>query len=229
MQLCKPVLAIAFLAVSAFAEITPTQRAAWADLKEYHKDIATFEALAARAMKEAIPDGLINVARFMFYIHHGEIAPLRLLITQLEKSREDVLGQRLEVTTAAEFDRALKIGRDLLAASEKDPAKAAAVLAKAGRFAQAQTHLKDLRLIDSAIDQYTIEHNKRDGDPVPEAAWKQYVPKNQRLWRTGADCLGNPYGPQVVNRPPKLSRANFESIAESVPKEYFTPFGVAEK
>jgi hypothetical protein len=74
-------------------------------------------------------------------------------------------------------------------------------------------------MLDAAIDQYAIEHNKHEGDPVPEAAWKEYVPKNQRLWRTGADCLVNPYAPQIVNQPPKLSRVAYERIAESVPKD----------
>jgi hypothetical protein len=229
MQFCKPIVCILISAVSAFAEITPAQRAIWADLKDYHKDIASFEALAARAVREGIPDGLITLGRFFYYLQHGEVAPLRVLITQLERSKEDVLSQRIEPTSAAQFEKGLEVGRKLIEATEKDPAKAAKLLTASHRFAQAQVHLRDLRMLDSAIDQYAIEKNKRPGDPIPEEAWKQYVPKDQRLWRTGADCLGNPYGPQIVDQPPKLSRAAYERIAESVPKEYFKPFAVAEK
>jgi len=229
MNLCKFFVFMVCLAGPALAEITPDQRVLWADLKDYQKDMASFEALAARAVREGIPDGLITMRRFFCYIEHGEIAPLRVLIPHLEKSREDLLNQRFEPIKAEELEKAIEMGRKLVEASEKNPAKVAAVFASAPRFAQAQVHLKDLRLIDAAIDQYAIEHNKRAGDPVPVEAWKQYLPKNQRLWRTGADCLGNPYGPQVVDQPPKLSRAAYERIAESVPKDYFKPFGVAEK
>jgi hypothetical protein len=229
MNLCTFLVSVACLAGSAFAEIAPDQKARWADLKDYHKDMASFEALAARALREGIPDSLITLRRYFCYIEHGEIAPLRVLIPHLEKSREDLLNQRYEPVTAAQFEKTLEMGRKLIEASEKNPAKAAEVFASSHRFAQAQVHLKDLRLLDAAIDMYAIEHNKRAGDPVPVEAWKEYVPKNQRLWRTGADCLGNPYGPQVVDQPPKLSGAAYERIAESVPKDYFKPFGVAEK
>jgi hypothetical protein len=229
MNLCTFFVSLACLAGSALAEITPNQKALWADLKDYHKDMASFEALAARAVREGVPDSVITLRRYFCYIERGEIAPLRVLINHMEKSREDLLNQRFEPVSAAQIEKAVEIGRKLIESSEKEPAKAAALVAGAHRFAQAQVHLKDLRSLDAAIDMYAIEHNKRSGDLVPEEAWKQYVPKNQRLWRTGADCLGNPYGPQVVDQPPKLARAAYERIAESVPKDYFKPFGVAEK
>ena len=229
MHFWRPAIIVLLFAAAAFAEVTPGQKATWADLKDYHKDIASFEALAARAVREGPPDSLITMGRFFYYLQHGEIAPLRVMLTQLEKSRDDVLSQQIEPTTAAQFEKVLEVARKLIEATDKNPAKAATLLAAANRFAQAQTHLRDLRIIDSAIDQYAIEHNKRPGDAIPPEALLQYLPKNQRLWRTGADCLGNPYGPQFVDQPPKLSRVSYERIAESVPKDYFKPFVVAEK
>jgi hypothetical protein len=217
------------LVASAAAEISPGQQALVADLKDYHPDIASFEKLAAQAVREGIPDSVITLRRFFWHLQHGEIAPLRVLIPQLERVRGEIVTQQFEPMNAAVFEKTLEIGRKLIEASEKNPASAATLVTASHRYAQAAVHLRDLRLIQIAIQQYAIENRKTTGDPVSVEAWKQYVPKHQRLWRTGADCLGNAYGPQVIDQHPKLARAAYERIAETVPKDYFKPFGVADK
>src|SRR3712207_2699173 len=46
---------------------------------------------------------------------------------------------------------------------------------RARKRSQASKVLNDLRLIDSAVDQYAIENNKKAGDTVNTAAWTQYM------------------------------------------------------
>src|ERR1700755_1239146 len=68
---------------------------------------------------------------------------------------------------------------------------------RARKRSQASRIINDLRLIDSAVDQYAIENNKITGDTVNVADWTNYLKKGTTLYNTGADVFGNPYGPQA--------------------------------
>src|SRR3954449_3366962 len=66
---------------------------------------------------------------------------------------------------------------------------------RARKRSQASRIINDLRLIDSAVDQYAIETNKTSGSAVTVADWTNYLKKGTNLYQTGADILGNSYGP----------------------------------
>src|SRR5689334_23470577 len=70
---------------------------------------------------------------------------------------------------------------------------------RARKRSQASRIINDLRLIDSAVDQYAIETSKKTGDPVNTADWTNYLKKDTNLYATGLDILGNSYGPQTVD------------------------------
>src|SRR3954464_4929592 len=74
---------------------------------------------------------------------------------------------------------------------------------RARKRAQASRVLNDLRLIDSAIDQYAIETNKSTGSAVSVSDWTNYLKKNSSLWTTGKDLFGNDYSAQTVDTLPK--------------------------
>jgi prepilin-type N-terminal cleavage/methylation domain-containing protein len=48
---------------------------------------------------------------------------------------------------------------------------------RARKRSQASRILNDLRIIDSAVDQYAIENNKKTNDPVRVADWTSYIKK----------------------------------------------------
>ncbi len=75
---------------------------------------------------------------------------------------------------------------------------------RARKRAQAARILNDLRLIDSAIDQYAIETNKATGATVNIADWTAYMKKGSILFTTGKDLFGNTYGTQLVDSLPKV-------------------------
>src|SRR6185369_10267584 len=62
---------------------------------------------------------------------------------------------------------------------------------RARKRSQASKIINDLRLIDSAVDQYAIETAKKSGDPVAVSDWTNYLKKDTNLYVTGADILGN--------------------------------------
>src|SRR5438270_7232045 len=65
---------------------------------------------------------------------------------------------------------------------------------RARKRSQATKILNDLRMIDSAIDQYAIETGKKTGDTVDVTDWTNYVKKDSTLYVTGQDLFGNDYG-----------------------------------
>src|SRR5437660_1785520 len=70
---------------------------------------------------------------------------------------------------------------------------------RARKRAQASRILNDLRLIDSAIDQYAIETNKATGATANVADWTNYLKKGTVLYNTGKDLFGDDYGAQTVD------------------------------
>src|SRR5438128_12515205 len=75
---------------------------------------------------------------------------------------------------------------------------------RARKRSQASRILNDLRLIDSAVDQYAIETNKASGAAVAVTDWTNYLKKNSVLWNTGADLFSQTYGPQTVDSLPSV-------------------------
>src|SRR4249920_4236598 len=66
---------------------------------------------------------------------------------------------------------------------------------RARKRSQASRIINDLRLIDSAVDQYAIENNKASGVSVPVVEWTKYLKVGTNLYLTGKDILGNTFGP----------------------------------
>src|SRR5438445_13892115 len=75
---------------------------------------------------------------------------------------------------------------------------------RARKRSQASRILNDLRMIDSAVDQYAIETNRTTGATVNVTDWTNYVKKNSILYNTGADLFGNSYGNQTVDTIPQV-------------------------
>src|SRR3954467_13490469 len=75
---------------------------------------------------------------------------------------------------------------------------------RARKRSQASRILNDLRLIDSAVDQYAIETKKASGAPFVVTDWTNYLKKGSVLYNTGADLFGATYGPQTVDSLPKV-------------------------
>ena len=96
---------------------------------------------------------------------------------------------------------------------------------RARKRSQASRILNDLRLIDSAIDQYAIEFSKRTGDPVGTTDWTAYTKKGSVLYMTGKDLFGNGYGVQSVDSLPKAPNAAWLSLSDVAGSDFWSPYG----
>jgi type II secretory pathway pseudopilin PulG len=90
--------------------------------------------------------------------------------------------------------------------------------------AQATRIINDLRLIDSAMDQYAIETNKATGATVAVTDWTNYLKKGSMLYNTGKDLFGNDYGPQAVDSLPSVPASAKASLSDVADASFWSPY-----
>jgi prepilin-type N-terminal cleavage/methylation domain-containing protein len=95
---------------------------------------------------------------------------------------------------------------------------------RARKRSQASRILNDLRLIDSAVDQYAIETNKASSASVVVTDWTNYMKKGSLLYNSGADLFGNSYGPQTVDSLPSVPTASKASLSDVADTSFWSPY-----
>jgi len=95
---------------------------------------------------------------------------------------------------------------------------------RARKRSQASKIINDLRMIDSAMDQYAIETAKKSGDPIAVSDWTNYVKKDTVLYATGQDLFGNDYGSQVVDVLPKVPATTKTNLSDVTDDAFWSPF-----
>jgi prepilin-type N-terminal cleavage/methylation domain-containing protein len=95
---------------------------------------------------------------------------------------------------------------------------------RARKRSQASRIINDLRLIDSAVDEYAIENNKTSGTPVAVSDWTNYLKKGTNLYATAIDILGNSYGPQTVDSLPSVPAASRTALSDVTDNTFWSPY-----
>jgi prepilin-type N-terminal cleavage/methylation domain-containing protein len=95
---------------------------------------------------------------------------------------------------------------------------------RARKRSQASRIINDLRLIDSAVDQYAIETNKKSGDSVAVTDWTNYLKKGTNLYTTGNDILGASYGPQKVDSLPSVPTTSKNALSDVTDATFWSPY-----
>jgi len=96
---------------------------------------------------------------------------------------------------------------------------------RARKRSQATRILNDLRMIDSAVDQYAIETNRKSGDSVAVVDWTNYLKKNAVLYNTGQDLFGDTYGPQTVDSIPQVPPNALNTLSDVAGTGFWSPYG----
>ena len=96
---------------------------------------------------------------------------------------------------------------------------------RARKRSQASRILNDLRMIDSAVDQYAIETNRKTNDPVGTADWTNYLKKGSVLYNTGKSILGTAYGAQTVDSIPQVPNADLNVLSDVAGTGFWSPYG----
>ncbi len=95
---------------------------------------------------------------------------------------------------------------------------------RARKRSQASRIINDLRLIDSAVDQYAIETNKTSGSTVGTADWTAYLKKGTNLYLTGKDLFGADYGTQKVDQLPSVPTTTRSSLSDVADSAFWSPY-----
>ena len=95
---------------------------------------------------------------------------------------------------------------------------------RARKRSQASRILNDLRLIDSAVDQYAIETNKASGNTVAIVDWTNYLKKGSVLYNTGADLFSQTYGAQTVDSLPRVPATTKTALSDVADTSFWSPY-----
>jgi prepilin-type N-terminal cleavage/methylation domain-containing protein len=95
---------------------------------------------------------------------------------------------------------------------------------RARKRSQASKIINDLRMIDSAMDQYAIETSRKSGDPIAVSDWTNYVKKDTVLYATGQDLFGNDYGDQTVDNHPVVPPTAKSNLSDVTDDTFWSPF-----
>jgi len=96
---------------------------------------------------------------------------------------------------------------------------------RARKRSQATRILNDLRMIDSAVDQYAIETNRSTGFVVGVADWTNYIKKGSVLYNTGKSLLGSTYGTQTVDSIPQVPTSDYTALSDVAGVGFWSPYG----
>ncbi len=94
---------------------------------------------------------------------------------------------------------------------------------RARKRSQATRILNDLRLIDSAVDQYAIENNKSAGANVVKADWTAYMKPNTEIYLKAANGTFT-YGDYSVDTIPKVPSAAYAAFSDVAPSTFWAPY-----
>jgi hypothetical protein len=92
------------------------------------------------------------------------------------------------------------------------------------KHSQAAQVLQDLRVIDSAVDQYAIEQNKSTGASV---AWSESNFTSRTALgstRATADIFGNAFTLPTVDTVPKVSMTTYSALSDIAPAGFWSPY-----
>ena len=95
---------------------------------------------------------------------------------------------------------------------------------RARKRSQGVSILTDLRLIDSAVDQYSTENVSPAYTVVPVAAWKIYIKPGSRLYNTGASVFGDVYGNQQSEVIPTVPSPDWDALSDVCNTSFWAPY-----
>src|SRR6201997_4085203 len=95
---------------------------------------------------------------------------------------------------------------------------------RARKRSQASRILNDLRMIDSAVDQYAIETSRTTGATVNVTDWTNYLKKGSLLYNTGSSLLGSGYGAQTVDTLPQVPSTDYATLSDVAGSGFWSPY-----
>ena len=85
--------------------------------------------------------------------------------------------------------------------------------------------IEDLRLIDSAVEQYSLEFHRVGGSDVAWADVQRYLKDASRLYCSGgAEIFGHAFIIPSVDEMLKVPAATFAALSDVAPASFWSPY-----
>lgn len=94
---------------------------------------------------------------------------------------------------------------------------------RARKRSQAVMIKTELKLIDSAVDQYALEYNRSSG-VLSFTALVGYFKSGRLTASGGTDIFGNPYQRFAIGTVPRLSDATYAALSDVIDQDFWSPF-----
>ena len=95
---------------------------------------------------------------------------------------------------------------------------------RARKRGQAVRVLEDLKTLDSALDNWAIEHNKSPGDIATLSDLQAYI-RVGTILREGVDPLGNSYQASFsVDSLPRVPSLTYNVLSDVAPAMFWSPY-----
>src|SRR5437879_12567338 len=85
---------------------------------------------------------------------------------------------------------------------------------RARKRAQASRVKDDLRLIEAAVDQYSIETQRQPGSVVCVADWTAYLKKETHLYTTGRAVIRHAFGLHTIDQISTVPRETYAQLGD---------------
>ncbi len=99
---------------------------------------------------------------------------------------------------------------------------------RARKRSQALRVLDEVRMLERAIDQYTIENNRNGNTvigPGDLAFFLPYIKTGCALYHSlPNDLLGNAYTMTTLDEAPKVSPVTFNALSDVAPGDFWSPY-----
>lgn len=96
---------------------------------------------------------------------------------------------------------------------------------RARKRSQATRILEDLRILDSALDQYAIDTGRTPGFVPAFADLQNYLKTGSSLYYSGgSDLFGDTYGPFTVDSMPTVPTNTYNTLSDVVEPSFWSPF-----
>ena len=96
---------------------------------------------------------------------------------------------------------------------------------RARKRSQATRVLEDLRMLDSATDQYAIDTGRTTGFNPLFSDLQNYLKVGTVLYTTGDDIFGDQYGPTwTVDSLPVVPANAYQSLSDVAPNTFWSPY-----
>jgi hypothetical protein len=187
---------------------------------------AAYQAAVNAAHRAGVPTSILNECVATRAMMKGDVAALQRLLPVLKSGLEKYTPETSIFPDKTEAANIVQIIEKALREEQQAPGAVARRAKQAGEWAIARKIRAQLVSVDALVDVQSLGKKLSRGAAVTEVQWRSGANPGSYFATTGADELGNPFGPQIVGKPPTVPKASYDRLKAVVPDSFWSPFAI---